>query len=151
MNRTMRICDLRTVLVLHQAKITQKAKRIATLQFATIVYLAFRGYKKVESLVEKFWSIHQLRSKRIVCSNQVPHGQSNPEQLWCLDNNNEKVGTIGINQVGKHRTNTWVCVRIPTRKSSCKHDLKISYRAWRVGGPTYALMSALSTNAISAN
>lgn len=41
-------------------------------------------------------------------------------------------------------------VKIPDRISSCKQDLNISYRAWRVGGPTYALISARSTKAISA-
>lgn len=41
-------------------------------------------------------------------------------------------------------------VNIPVRIISCKQDLNISYRAWRVGGPTYALISARSTKAISA-
>lgn len=39
--------------------------------------------------------------------------------------------------------------KIPVRSSSCKQDLRISYLASRVGGPTYALISARSTKAIS--
>lgn len=51
------------------------------------------------------------------------------------------------------KQNTWNSEfdRIPVLISSVKQDLRISYRAWRVGGPTYAFISARSTNAISAN
>lgn len=83
---------------------------------------------------------------------QVLYGQSSTEdsvRLMAVALFEMKMWHHG-HQVGE-TGHTWGYVRIPTLKSSCMHDLKISYRAWSVGGPTYALMSALSTNAISAD